>query len=85
MGQNSIVGLIFRPILRTVASSCPHNKLGNEVKMSSTVDIEENDEHSHRLTSTRRVPWVVEMWAVSIKNFVVCFRNHVQSTMFHLR
>jgi len=35
--------------------------------------------------STSKLSWHVGMLVVSVTNFVICFQDHVESTMFHLQ
>jgi hypothetical protein len=53
--------------------------------VNSTLDIKENDEQlSSFEISTCELSWVMGMLAVSIADFVVCFCDHIESTMFCL-
>jgi hypothetical protein len=52
--------------------------------MNNTPDIEESDEHWLCLILTCELSLVMRMSAVSIANFVICLRDCIESTMFHL-
>jgi hypothetical protein len=39
---------------------------------------------SSLVTSTCEVTWVMRMSAVSTADFIVCFRHHIESIVFHL-
>jgi hypothetical protein len=48
------------------------------MKVNNTLDIEESDEHClHFMILTCELSWVLGMLAVSIADFVICFRVHV--------
>jgi hypothetical protein len=51
--------------------------------VNNTLDIEESGALSSFVISTCDLSWVVGMSAVPIANFVVCFGDDVESTMFH--
>jgi Na+/glutamate symporter len=64
--------------------------LWNEFKENNTFDIEKFMSIVLICDFTFLLSWimlslVMGMWDVSIENFVVCFLDHVESTMFHLR
>jgi len=97
MVENPIFGPKFEAFFyaqfHVTDSIFPYNKLvdclplWNELKMNITLDIDESDEHCLHL-SFRHASFVESrgyLPVVSTANFLVCFCDHTERTMFYLR
>jgi len=88
---NSFLGQLYlRAQLHVTTSVFPQKKLGWLFGLLEWTESEQYPQYQRKwwalssfVISSRELSWVIVMLAVSTANIVICFQDHIESTMFH--